>query len=142
MKHKKHSLIPLLCTLFLCSVFLSGCSMEGIHSMAQEPAMDTISQLQEIGSENASREEQEWLAKKEAERVSRQTVAKVSLVSKRYGDTLIGVSFAIGFILWLIATKTNAAKLRRTAICTFIIAIPTILFLLIRGSSVLTIFYY
>ena len=124
----------------LCMLFLTGCSTTDIYNSAISRGQETMKNMQE-SAEEMGPEEAELRAKNNIRKMERQTVTRISLLSKSYIWTCIAVSLAIGFLLRHIGVKTNTASMIKMSYLTFIFG-GILVWIIAYGSSVLSAMFY
>lgn len=132
----------------MCTILLTGCTNDDVYNSANayrekvvDSAMDLANgtqeavesiDIKEIGNEVGT------TVKNAANTAAAKSTTAVGLGLNKACPVIIVTSLVIGIILWLIANKASAIKLKQTAIGLFIIAIPFIMILLTYGMAFLS----
>lgn len=140
MKDRSPVKMKLWISAILCMLFLTGCSTTDIYNSAIARGQETMKNMQESAGEMGA-EEAELRAKDNIEKIERQTVTRISLLSKSYIWTCIAISLTIGFLLRHIGVKTNTASMIKMSYMTFIFG-GILVWIIAYGSSVLSAMFY
>lgn len=125
--------------LLAACLILSSCTQDEVFERAKKNAGEAARTLKELGDEGpkgyggATPDEIEENARALAARGA----GRLSKASKKAGAVIIVSSEVIGILLYAISSRAKAAKLKKSAIMTFIVGIPLLTVASVYGLAIL-----
>ncbi len=123
---------------FLFSFTVAGCSQEEIYNRAVSNSQSARQLIQDAGHEDivVGSGSLEGAAQAVDEAIATGT-GYMSKVSKKAGVYIIVGSEIMGILLFIVSSRTNSIKLKKSAVMVFILGIPLMTVVAIYGFAIL-----
>lgn len=137
-------ILSLIAMTVVCMTLLCGCTNEDVYNSANaylDKVEQGVGDLTDATKTTVDNIDLNAIGNSAKNAVNTATAKSTTAMGKGLNKAcpvIIVTSLVIGIILWLIAEKASAIKLKQTAIGLFIVAIPFIMLLITYGMAFLS----